>query len=32
MKHSIYKTRGELPMYVTVRDMADLLVFPCQCL
>ena len=25
MKHSIYKTREELPMYLTVMDVADLL-------
>lgn len=24
MKHSIYKTREELPMYLTVMDVADL--------
>ena len=25
MKHSIYKTREELPMYLTLMDVADLL-------
>ena len=25
MKHSIYKTREELPMYLTVMDVAELL-------